>query len=47
MHIYGCLFVPVCIRCAPRINCDPFLSFDESTVKLGRPNDPVLRVLQN
>ena len=42
MNIYGCLFVPVCIRCASRIDCGPFLSFEESTVKLRRPNDEVV-----
>jgi hypothetical protein len=42
-----CLFVPVCIRCALRIDCDPFPSFEESTVKLQRPSDQALRVLQS
>jgi hypothetical protein len=44
MHIYGCLFMPVCIRCASRIDCDPFPSFEESTVKLRRPSDLALWV---
>jgi hypothetical protein len=39
-----CVFVPVCIRCASRIDCDPFPSFEGSKIKLRRPNDPVLRV---
>jgi hypothetical protein len=30
-----CLFVPVCIRCASRIDCDPFPSFEGSMIKLG------------
>jgi hypothetical protein len=47
MHIYGCLFVPVCIRCASWIDCGLFPSFEESTVKLRRPNDPVLQVLRD
>jgi hypothetical protein len=42
-----CLFVPVCIRCASRIDCDSFPSFEESTVKLRRPSSLVLRVLQS
>ena len=46
MHIYGCLFVPVFIRDATRIDCDLFLSFEESTVKLQRPRDRTLRVLR-
>jgi hypothetical protein len=32
MQVYVFL-VPVCIRCASRIDCDLFLSFKESTVK--------------
>jgi hypothetical protein len=47
VYIYVCLFVPVCIRCASRIDCDPVPSFEESTIKLRRPNDPVLRVLRD
>jgi hypothetical protein len=27
--IHGCLFVPVCIRCASRIDCDPFPNLEE------------------
>jgi hypothetical protein len=41
-----CLLVLACIRCASRIDCDPFPSFEESTVKLQRPCDQVLRVLR-
>jgi hypothetical protein len=39
-----CLFVPVCIRCASRIDCDPFLSFEGSKIKRWRPSDLALRV---
>jgi hypothetical protein len=46
MHIYGCLFVPVCIRGASRIDCDPFLSFEESTIKRWWLSDRTLRVLR-
>jgi hypothetical protein len=46
MHIYVCLLVPVRLRFALRLDRDSFLSFEESTVKLRRPNDPVLRVLR-
>ena len=42
-----CLFVPVCIHCALRIDRGPFPSFKESTVKLQRPSDQALRVLQS
>jgi hypothetical protein len=35
MHIYFCLLVPVCLRFALRIDCDLFLSFEESTIKHG------------
>jgi hypothetical protein len=45
--VYICLFVPVCIRYALRIDCDLFPSFEESTIKLRRPNDLVLRVLRD
>jgi hypothetical protein len=44
MHVYVCLFVPVCIHCASRIDRDPFPSFEESKVKLRRPSDQVLQV---
>jgi hypothetical protein len=47
IYIYVCLLVPVCIRYTLRIDCDLFPSFEESTVKLRRPNDPGLRVLQS
>jgi hypothetical protein len=40
------LLVPVRLRVALRLDRDSFLSFEESTVKLRRPNDPALRVLQ-
>jgi hypothetical protein len=43
MHIYVGLFVPVCIRCASRIDCDPFPSFEGSKIKHWRPSDPVLQ----
>jgi hypothetical protein len=46
MHIYGCLFVPICIRGAWRIDCDPFLSFEESTIKRWRLSDRTIRVLR-
>jgi hypothetical protein len=45
MHIYVCLLVPVCLRFVLRLDRDSFPSFEKSTVKLRRPNDPVLRVL--
>jgi hypothetical protein len=38
--------VPVCIRCASRIDCDPFPSFEGSKIKCWRPSDIALRVLQ-
>jgi hypothetical protein len=38
--------VHVRLRVALRLDRGSFLSFEESTVKLRRPNDPVLRVLQ-
>jgi hypothetical protein len=44
MHIYICLLVPVCLRFASRIDCDPFSSFEESKIKCWRPSDPVLWV---
>jgi hypothetical protein len=37
--------MPVHLRFALRLDRDSFLSFEESTVKLRRPTDPVLRVL--
>jgi hypothetical protein len=43
--VYVCLLVPVRIRCMSRIECDPFSSFEESTLKLRRPRDQSLRVL--
>jgi hypothetical protein len=46
MHIYVCLFVPICIRCASRIDCDLFPSFEGSQIKRWRPSDLALRVLQ-
>jgi hypothetical protein len=39
--------VPVCLRFMLRLDRNSFLSFEESTVKLRRPNDPVLRVLRD
>jgi hypothetical protein len=33
VYIYVCLFVPVCIRYASRIDRDSFPSFEGSTVK--------------
>jgi hypothetical protein len=47
IYIYVCLLVPVCIRCASRIDCDPFPSFEESKIKHWRPSDLALRVLQS
>jgi hypothetical protein len=44
MYICVCLFVPVCVRCASRIDCDLFLSFGESKIKRWRPSDLALRV---
>jgi hypothetical protein len=38
MHIYVCLFVPVCICYASRINHDSFPSFEESTGFDGQVN---------
>jgi hypothetical protein len=35
MHVYGCLFMPVRIGCASRIDRDSFLSFEESTSSVG------------
>jgi hypothetical protein len=47
IYIYVCLFVPICIRYALRIDRDSFPSFEESTVKRWRPGDRVLQVLQS
>jgi hypothetical protein len=47
MHIYVCLSVSVRIRCASPIDHDLFLSFEESTIKLWRPSDQTLRILQS
>jgi hypothetical protein len=33
IYMYVCLFVPVCIRCVSRIDCDPFLSFEGPKIK--------------
>jgi hypothetical protein len=38
--------VPVHLHFALRLDRDSFSSFDESTVKLRRPRDQTLRVLQ-
>jgi hypothetical protein len=38
--------VPLRLRVALRLDRGSFLSFEESTVKLRRPNDSALRVLQ-
>ena len=38
--------MPVRLRVALRLDRGSFLSFEESTVKLRRPNDPALQVLQ-
>jgi hypothetical protein len=46
MHTYVCLLVPICVHCMSRIECDLFLSFEESTIRLRRPSDQVLRVLR-
>jgi hypothetical protein len=46
VYIFVCLFVPVCIRYASRIDHDSFPSFEESKIKCWRPSDLVLRVLQ-
>jgi hypothetical protein len=46
IYIYVCLLVPVRLRVALWLDRGSFLSFEESTVKLRRPNDPALRVLQ-
>jgi hypothetical protein len=35
MHIYVCSFVPVCIRCTSRIDCDLFPSFEGSKSSFG------------
>jgi hypothetical protein len=47
MHVYVCLSVSVRIRCTSPIDRDLFPSFKESTVKLRRPNDPILQVLRD
>jgi hypothetical protein len=48
MHTYVCLFVHVCIRCASRIDCDLFPSFEGSkTIKRWWPSYLALRVLQS
>jgi hypothetical protein len=48
IYIYVCfLFVPVCIRCASRIDCDLLLSFAGSKIKRWRPSDLVVRNLQS
>jgi hypothetical protein len=46
-HIYVCLFVSVCFRCASRIDCDPVPSFEKSSINRWRPSGLVLRVLQS
>jgi hypothetical protein len=46
MHIYVSLLVLVRLRFALRLDRDLFTRFEESTVKLRRPSDPVLRVLR-
>jgi hypothetical protein len=47
MHIYVSLLVLVRLRFALRLDRDLFTRFEESTVKLRRPSDSVLRVLQD
>jgi hypothetical protein len=47
MHVYVCLSVSVRIRCASPIDHDFFPSFEESTIKLWRPSDQTLRILQS
>jgi hypothetical protein len=47
IYLFVCSFVPVSIRCASRIICDPCSSFDESKIKRWRPSDAVLRVPQD
>jgi hypothetical protein len=47
VYIYVCLFVPVCIRFALRLDRDSFPSFEGSKIKSWRPSDLVLRVLQS
>jgi hypothetical protein len=47
MHIYVCLFVPVRLCFASRIDCDMFSSFKGSTVKRWWPHDLILRVLRD
>jgi hypothetical protein len=39
--------MPIRLRFALRLDRESFLGFEESTVKLRRPNDPVLRVLED
>jgi hypothetical protein len=46
MHIYVCLFVPVRLHFALRLDRDLFPSFEELTVKRWRPSDLVIRVLR-
>jgi hypothetical protein len=47
MHIYVYLLVLVHLRFVLRLDHDLFTRFEESTVKLRRPSDPVLRVLRD
>jgi hypothetical protein len=47
IYIYVCLFVPVCIRCGSRIDCDPSPNFKGSKIKRWRPSDIALRVLRD
>jgi hypothetical protein len=46
IYLFVCSFVPVSIRCASRIVCDPFPSFDGSKIKGWRPSDLALWVIQ-
>jgi hypothetical protein len=47
IYIYVCLLVPVHVRCTSRIDCDPFLRFEDSTINLQRPSEQAPQVLQD
>jgi hypothetical protein len=38
--------VPVCIRCASWIDCNLFLSFEESTIKIWWTTDPEIKLFE-
>jgi hypothetical protein len=46
-YIYIYLLVPVRLCFPLRLECDPFPSFEESTIKPWRPSDQPLRVLRD